>query len=140
MKKIFSKPLIVLMLAMYCIANFATFASASVCIAKDHIGLNFFGIDSCCIERHQFTIIDNKQVSLTSDDCSDQSLSSDCNELLPDNDVPLYNSELSTAVISTIFYKSEYIDFNKISFVDKKARAPAVNRHIDNLKTVRLTI
>lgn len=140
MRKIFTKPIVALIMIIYCLANFATFASASVCIAKDHIGLNFFGIDSCCIERHQVAIIDNNQVSITSEDCSDQSLSSGCSELIPDNDVPLYSSELCVATVLTTFENIENISFNNIIFNEKKARAPAFSNHLEKIKTVRLTI
>lgn len=139
MKKFFTKPIIAFLLIIYCLVNFATFSSASVCVASDHVGLNLFGIDSCCIARHQVEITEQGQVSVTAEDCSDQSISSNCNEIVPDISVPLYVSDFATVAVLPIFNNYKNIKFEQIIYTNKLARAPDVG-HLDKLRTVRLTI
>lgn len=139
MKKFFTKPLVTIFLLVYCIVNFATFASASVCVAKDHIGLNMFGIDACCIARHQVVITDEGQISLASEDCSDQSISSNCNEIVLDNRVPLYVGDYVAVDVLPSFDNVFDSDFKQTAFSNKLAKAPDI-RHLEILKTVRLTI
>lgn len=139
MKKFFTKPIITFLLIIYCLVNFATFSSASVCVASDHVGLNLFGIDSCCIARHQVEITEQGQVSVTAEDCSDQSISSNCNEIVPDISVPLYVSDFATVAVLPIFNNYKNIKVEQIILTNKQARAPDV-AHLDRLRTVRLTI
>lgn len=139
MKKFFTKPIITFLLIIYCLVNFATFSSASVCVASDHVGLNLFGIDSCCIARHQVEITEQGQVSVTAEDCSDQSISSNCNEIVPDISVPLYLSDFATVAVLPIFNNYKNIKVEQIILTNKQARAPDVG-HLDRLRTVRLTI
>lgn len=139
MKKFFTKPIITILLIMYCLVNFATFSSASICVAKDHVGLNMFGIDACCIARHQVVITEKGQVSLTAEDCSDQSISSNCNEIVPDNNVPMYAADYSTVCILPAFVDIVAVHFEKRNLNFKLARAPDIG-HLDKLRTVRLTI
>ena len=139
MKKFFTKPLVTIFLIVYCIVNFATFASASVCVAKDHIGLNMFGIDACCIARHQVVITDEGQISLASEDCSDQSISSNCNEIVLDNRVPLYVGDYVAVDVLPSFDNVFDSDFKQTAFSNKLAKAPDI-RYLEILKTVRLTI
>ncbi len=139
MKKFFTKPLITVLMIVYCIVNFATFASASVCIAKDHIGLNMFGIDACCIARHQVIITDEGQISITSEDCSDKSISSNSNEIVPDNSVPLYVGDYVAVNVLPTLDSIYNINSKQINFSDKQARAPDIG-YLEKIKTVRLTI
>ena len=139
MKKFFTKPIITILMIIYCLVNFATYSSAAICVAKDHIGLNMFGIDACCIARHQVEITEQGQISLTAEDCSDMSISAGCNEIVPDEGMPLYGSDHATVTILPSFIKFQNIKYTQIANRHKQARAPDVG-HLDILKTIRLTI
>lgn len=139
MNKFFTKPIITFLMIIYCLVNFATFSSASVCVASDHVGLNLFGIDACCIARHHVEITEQGQVSLKAEDCSDQSISSNCIEIIPDVSVPLYVSDYATVAVLSSFKNYQNIKFEQIFYNDKQARPPDVG-HLDRLRTVRLTI
>lgn len=139
MKKFFTKPIITILLIIYCLVNFATFSSASVCVAKDHVGLNMFGIDACCIARHQVAITDRGQVALTAEDCSDQSISANCNEIIPDSNVPMCFSDCSMDYFFLDFVNFDVIHFEKRNLYYNQARSPDIN-YPDRLRTVILTI
>ena len=91
---------VLLFLFVYFFANFVNFAGLSVCIAKDHIGLNLFGIEKSCIEVLHNNHETINTVQHSHDDCEDKSLSTNTSELMPNVDnlsifADLYNSVLS---------------------------------------------
>lgn len=141
MKKFLKKPVTIIFLVIYCLLNFSNFAGATICVAKDHIGLNFFGYDKCCIEKRckSADITSNTCSHINSketDDCYDKHLTTNSNELMPDNYTDL-------AYILPFENVIDFIIINCDSFIQNtneiKARAPD-NPVLSAYKTIRLTI
>jgi len=134
---------IVLFLFAYFLLNFANFAGLSVCMAKDHIGLNMFGFENSCIE-----IVHNCQnnkenitnISHHHDDCEDKNLSTNTNEILPSIDTLNDFEIISNSEVSLIFdlLLSNFVyDIN--SLISKIGNIPN-NLLLSAYKTVRLLI
>lgn len=74
-------------LFIYFIVNFVNFTGLSVCMAKDHIGLNLFGYENSCIEIIKNCHHNENKINIVShqhDDCEDKNLSTNTQEILPD--------------------------------------------------------
>ena len=62
------KYLVILFLGLYFLLNVISFGNISVCLAKDHIGIDVLGIDSCCFSEHNGAIFD-KNIDYMFDNC-----------------------------------------------------------------------
>ena len=139
MKKITAKIFIILITTLYILVNFATFTNASVCVAEDHIGLNFWGVDSCCLERHQAELFHEDGDCIMEDSCLDENISADNDELLSNNHFSFDEMQADT-VFSKILFDFSVIESGKnILNSFSKSRAPN-DLILHKIKTVKLTI
>lgn len=139
MKKI----VIVLFLFAYLLLNLTNFTGLSVCMAKDHIGLNLFGFENSCIEivhncQNDKEILTN--ISHHHDDCEDKSLSTSTNEILPSIDTLNDFEIISNSEVSFVFdLLLNNFSYNINSLIYEIGNIP-YNLLLSAYKTVRLLI
>lgn len=130
-----------LIIVLYGILNFVNYTDAFICVSENHIGLNFFGLDKCCIEYEKHLTNHNDSLCLDNlhKHCEDKHLSVNMQESFSDTYsglVYVLPDEMKE-IIDVICNQYSSLLYSKGVI---QARAPNGIYLLSVLKKIRLTI